>query len=309
MVKTETNIKELKINYLTEQQYADAMEQGLINENEIYMTPAEDIDLSSYATKEYSEKLGIKDIEVETVEELLALPDGYYNLLSSLDIEEKRDTDYNVRGISYDTYVSTIFGLIQTQSYKDSLSRLVGGFPLGTVTCYTTSLIFTFYEDGSISVYPNVQFGAGPNANPSSFSLTGEEGEEGQILQRTDWGAMWTDRELIIIPEFDTAHENVIGANYTYKQVKAAYDLGIPIKLFVDNQFLNLSAYYAGSGTFEFKSSANLQTTYNGSFWSEIFSLYNTNNWHYLYKDIVVSDLIDEKMGDIDAVLAAILGE
>lgn len=39
MSKTETTIEELKINYLTEEQYKAAKENGEINENEIYMTP------------------------------------------------------------------------------------------------------------------------------------------------------------------------------------------------------------------------------------------------------------------------------
>lgn len=37
--KTETLITELKINYLTEEQYQEALINGEINDNEIYMTP------------------------------------------------------------------------------------------------------------------------------------------------------------------------------------------------------------------------------------------------------------------------------
>lgn len=36
-----TNLSTLKINYLTKQQYQDALDAGEINENELYMTPAE----------------------------------------------------------------------------------------------------------------------------------------------------------------------------------------------------------------------------------------------------------------------------
>lgn len=39
--KTTTNLSTLKINYLTEEQYQDALENQQINENEIYMTPGE----------------------------------------------------------------------------------------------------------------------------------------------------------------------------------------------------------------------------------------------------------------------------
>lgn len=39
--KTTTNLSTLKINYLTEEQYQDALENQEINEDEIYMTPGE----------------------------------------------------------------------------------------------------------------------------------------------------------------------------------------------------------------------------------------------------------------------------
>lgn len=40
--KTETNLTEFKINYLTQQQYDEAVQNNKINENELYMTPSED---------------------------------------------------------------------------------------------------------------------------------------------------------------------------------------------------------------------------------------------------------------------------
>ena len=39
--KTETTVTDFKINYLTEAQYQEAAATGEINQNEIYMTPAE----------------------------------------------------------------------------------------------------------------------------------------------------------------------------------------------------------------------------------------------------------------------------
>lgn len=39
MAATETLVNELKINYLTEEQYQTALTNNQINENEIYMTP------------------------------------------------------------------------------------------------------------------------------------------------------------------------------------------------------------------------------------------------------------------------------
>lgn len=41
--KTETNIKNFKINYLTKEQYEAALASGDINQDEVYMTPAEDV--------------------------------------------------------------------------------------------------------------------------------------------------------------------------------------------------------------------------------------------------------------------------
>lgn len=40
MPQTITNLPTLKINYLTSQQYQDALEAGTINPNELYLTPA-----------------------------------------------------------------------------------------------------------------------------------------------------------------------------------------------------------------------------------------------------------------------------
>lgn len=44
--KTETNLDTLKINYLSEPLYQEALKNGQINENELYMTPYEDVDIS-----------------------------------------------------------------------------------------------------------------------------------------------------------------------------------------------------------------------------------------------------------------------
>ena len=52
-----TNIPTLKIHKLTQSQYERELENGTIDENAIYLTPEESIDLSAYATKaELNEK-------------------------------------------------------------------------------------------------------------------------------------------------------------------------------------------------------------------------------------------------------------
>ena len=39
IVKTPTNVDTLKINYLTQEMYEEALENDEINENELYLTP------------------------------------------------------------------------------------------------------------------------------------------------------------------------------------------------------------------------------------------------------------------------------
>lgn len=43
MDKTETLVNDFKINYLTEEEYQSALSDGSLEENEIYMTPVDDI--------------------------------------------------------------------------------------------------------------------------------------------------------------------------------------------------------------------------------------------------------------------------
>ena len=53
--KTETLINELKINYLTEELYQEALVNNEINENEIYMTPRD----TSYIDEELTKKINL----------------------------------------------------------------------------------------------------------------------------------------------------------------------------------------------------------------------------------------------------------
>ena len=53
----ETNLEVLKINRLTKAQYKKALSEGLIKDDELYITPEEEMpDLSIYATKDYVDK-------------------------------------------------------------------------------------------------------------------------------------------------------------------------------------------------------------------------------------------------------------
>lgn len=54
MDKTETLVNDFKINYLTEAEYQSALSDGSLEENEIYMTPVDDIikiDAKNYGTQ------------------------------------------------------------------------------------------------------------------------------------------------------------------------------------------------------------------------------------------------------------------
>lgn len=60
-MKTE-NLSTLKIHKLTQKQYERELEAGNIDENALYLTPDEEIDLSGYVTK-----AGIDTLELITV--------------------------------------------------------------------------------------------------------------------------------------------------------------------------------------------------------------------------------------------------
>ena len=58
------NLSTLKIHKLTQAQYDRELEAGRIDQNAIYLTPDEDIDLSEYATKEdIAQKANMSDVE------------------------------------------------------------------------------------------------------------------------------------------------------------------------------------------------------------------------------------------------------
>ena len=54
------NLSTLKIHKLTQAQYDNAVSSGAVNENELYLTPYEEIDLTPYATIEQLNDLDSK---------------------------------------------------------------------------------------------------------------------------------------------------------------------------------------------------------------------------------------------------------
>ena len=69
------NLSTLKINKLTQQQYDRELSAGNIDENALYLTPDESIDLSNYATKEYV-SLKIPPCSTEDNGKILCVVDG-----------------------------------------------------------------------------------------------------------------------------------------------------------------------------------------------------------------------------------------
>lgn len=65
------NLSTLKIHKLTQTQYDRELENGNIDENALYLTPEEVIDLSPYATKEELEALRTEIISlISSLEEV-----------------------------------------------------------------------------------------------------------------------------------------------------------------------------------------------------------------------------------------------
>ena len=57
------NLSTLKIYKLTQEQYDKRVEEGSIDENALYLTPDEAIDLSGYAAIEYTDAGDISTLE------------------------------------------------------------------------------------------------------------------------------------------------------------------------------------------------------------------------------------------------------
>lgn len=64
-MKTE-NLSTLIIHRLSQAQYDRELAAGNINENEFYLTPDENFDLSKYATKEYVDSLFASLAEIKS---------------------------------------------------------------------------------------------------------------------------------------------------------------------------------------------------------------------------------------------------
>ena len=101
----------LKIHKLTQEQYDEAVENGFLEDDALYLTPDEDIDLSGYATVEQLKKkadaehshndIYYTEVEVDTL------------LQNKSDINHNHDSTYDAKG-------SADEALIQAKSYADN---------------------------------------------------------------------------------------------------------------------------------------------------------------------------------------------
>lgn len=106
------NLSTLKIHKLSNEQYKRELENGNIDENAIYLTPNEEIDLSSYVTAEH-----VNDnfeTKVEAIEKLTEAK-TYTDIVASgkSDSNHNHDSDYDVIGSASES-------LILAKSYTDS---------------------------------------------------------------------------------------------------------------------------------------------------------------------------------------------
>lgn len=122
--KTTTNLSTLKINYLTEEQYQDALENQQINEDEIYMTPGEgNIDATATPTTnkiskfDTNAKMNSTDMTAAQVEDFVenldvgggggnhGIPAGGSN---GQVLAKNSNTDYDVTWVDMPTMAATV---------------------------------------------------------------------------------------------------------------------------------------------------------------------------------------------------------
>ena len=139
------NLSTLKIHKLTQAQYDRELAAGNIDENALYLTPDEEIDLSLYATieqmNEKSDKTHTHEIEdvnnlQTSLDELLQNAKTY----TDNEVAKKSDTTHN-HDSSYDAKGSANTALGSANSYTDTqISNMVGSSSVGTqITTHNTS--------------------------------------------------------------------------------------------------------------------------------------------------------------------------
>ncbi len=122
------NLSTLKIHRLTQEQYDRELEAGRIDENAIYLTPDEEIDMSIYATVE---QLNEKANTIHTHE-----ISDIANLQSTLD--EKASTSHN-HDSAYDVKGAANSALTEAKAYADTVGNTVKNDLLnGADTAYDT---------------------------------------------------------------------------------------------------------------------------------------------------------------------------
>ena len=78
------NLSTLKIHKLTQAQYDRELEAGRIDENALYLTPDEEVDLSGYATiEQLNQKAGIE--HTHDIDDIANLQESLDQLLSDVE--------------------------------------------------------------------------------------------------------------------------------------------------------------------------------------------------------------------------------
>lgn len=81
---TTTNVETLVINYLTEAQYQEAVQSGLIDENALYLTP----DDGSGGSMNYNDLTNKPSIEGVTLQGNKMFPDLNLDVLTNTEIQD-----------------------------------------------------------------------------------------------------------------------------------------------------------------------------------------------------------------------------
>ena len=126
-----------KINYLTEEQYQEAKENGQINENEIYMTPDDEIiyNNTNYSTEEIViGKWFGKPLYRKTIVGTNKLPSGYSSIDHGVDNigQHKVFKEVEYRNESGDTSWTNTYSTPTGFIFADSINSTAIGFNCGS---------------------------------------------------------------------------------------------------------------------------------------------------------------------------------
>lgn len=175
----ETNLEVLKINRLTKAQYKKALSEGLIKDNELYMTPEEEMpDLSIYATKDYVDKNGGKIDSIKLNGSPLPIVDKSVDII--IDIPE----------ISLGETSSTAYPGNKGKANADAIAAHIAdtGAHADVSNFYTKT-----QSDGKYVNMSSAQTIAGAKTFSSAVQVNNNITATGTITGSKVYGAVWND--------------------------------------------------------------------------------------------------------------------